>query len=128
MANNVINSDRLQSAVSNILNEYGKTVTETVNECVQSVADKATAELKTAGTFKGRKYRGSWTNEVNERPGYTDAVVFNKRHYRLTHLLEFGHAVKRGGRVIGEAGAFEHIAPVNDKVAEMFESELKKKL
>lgn len=128
MMNSVINSDRLQSAVSDILKEYGETVTDAVNECVQIVADKATAELKTAGSFKGRKYRGSWTNEVNERPGYTDAVVFNKRHYRLTHLLEFGHAVKRGGRVVGEASAFEHIAPVNDKVAEMFESELKKKL
>jgi hypothetical protein len=124
MANNVINSDRLQSAVSDILNEYGETVTEAVNECVQIVADKATAELKTAGSFKGRKYRGSWTNEVNERPGYTDAVVFNKRHYRLTHLLEFGHAKQNGGRT----RAFEHIAPVNDKVAEMFETELKKKL
>lgn len=121
---NVIQPAQMQTEIDKILKQFGENTTEVVNECVQTVAEKATAELKTAGTFKGRKYRGSWTNEVQQKPGYTDAVVFNKRNYRLTHLLEFGHAKQNGGRT----RAFPHIAPVNDKVAEMFEKELMRKI
>lgn len=128
MSSSVINAANLQSVVSKYLEEYGKEVTNAVNETVQAVADNATAELKSAGTFKGRKYRGSWTNEVKKKAGYTDATVFNQKHYRLTHLLEFGHAIKRGGRKVGSAAAFPHIAPVNDKIGEMFEQELQKRL
>ena len=44
--------------------------------------------------------------------------IENKTEYRLTHLLEFGHAIRRGGRKIGDARAFEHIAPVAKKAEE----------
>lgn len=124
MSGSVIASANLSAVVSKYLNEYGKEVTEAVNETVQDVAEKAAAELKTAGDFKGRKYRASWSTEVQKKVGYTDATVFNKKHYRLTYLLEFGHAKQNGGRT----RSFPHIAPVNDKVAEMFETELQKRL
>lgn len=124
MGNTVIKPEQLQSAVNSLLKEYGDDVAVSVAECVQIVADKATAELKTAGGFAGTKYRASWTNEVNEHRTYTDATVFNKKHYQLTHLLEFGHAKQNGGRT----RAFPHIAPVNDKIGEMFEKELKNKI
>lgn len=124
MSDKSIAAINFKSAVDEILSKYGEDVTEAVNESVQTVAEQATAELKGAGTFKGRKYRNSWTNEVKKRAGYTDAVVFNQRHYRLTHLLEFGHAKQNGGRT----RAFPHIAPVNNKVGELFEKELKAKI
>lgn len=119
-----IKASSLESVVSKYLNEYGKEVYNAVNETTEAVAEKASTELKSAGSFKGRKYRGSWTYEVNKKAGYTDATVFNKRHYRLTHLLEFGHAKQNGGRT----RAFPHIAPVNDQVGEWFVDELERKL
>lgn len=116
------------SAVNKILRDYGEDVRLAVIESVEFVARDATWKLKTAGGFKGVKYRRSWKNQIKKRVGYTDATVFNEKHYQLTHLLEFGHAIKRGGRKIGEADAFEHIAPINDKIPEMFEKELKARI
>lgn len=112
------------SAVKKILGEYGQDVSDAVNDSVETVAKQATQELKGAGTFRGSKYRKSWSFEVKKKTTYTDATVYNKRHYRLTHLLEFGHAKQNGGRT----RAFPHIAPVNDKVEEMFEKELKARI
>ena len=124
MSNKSVTAVNFSSAVSQILSEYGEDVRFAVNDTVQAVAEQATAELKGAGDFKGVKYRRSWSNEIKQRPGYTDATVFNKKHYRLTHLLEFGHAKQNGGRT----RAFAHIAPVNDKIGDMFEKELKARL
>lgn len=117
----VIKPEQLANIVNKLLQEYGDEVYKAAGEAVQEVADEATNELHTAGSFKGRKYRNSWTNEVKKRAGYTDAVVFNQRHYRLTHLLEFGHAKRNGGRT----REFPHIAPINDKVEENFERKLR---
>ena len=51
-------------------------------------------------------------------------AVWNKTNYRLTHLLEFGHNVKNGGK----ARAVSHIRKVEEKMSKEFEEELKKKI
>jgi hypothetical protein len=119
-----ISASNLSSVVSKYLQEYSKEVSDAVEATTETVAQKASDELKGAGKFKGRKYRNSWTFEVHQKAGYTDAVVFNKKHYRLTHLLEFGHAKQNGGRTT----AFEHIAPINNEVGEMFVKELERRI
>ena len=102
----------LQSAVDEILKEYSDDISEVVNASIAEVAKIGAKVLKTAGTFKGTgKYKKSWSVKIEKKRITTSATVYNKKP-GLTHLLEFGHVKQDGGRT----KAFEHIAPVNDKV------------
>lgn len=107
-------------AVTTILDEFETDCYQAVYLAIKETAEEVVQMLKSAGDFRGNKYRKSWKAEVTQRRLYTSAVVHNVKHYRLTHLLEFGHAKQNGGRV----RAFPHIEPINEKTAEMFEDKL----
>lgn len=112
-------------AVTTILDDFETDVYMAVYLAIKETAEEVVRLLKSAGEFKGTKYRKSWKADVTQRRLYTTAVVHNVKHYRLTHLLEFGHVLKVGGRTIGEVRPFPHIAEINDKTGEMFEEKLK---
>ncbi len=111
----------LSQAMKGILTDYTDEVTRVVTEVISEVAEEAAGELHSAGTFQGKKYRSGWTSEVDQRRLYNSAVVYNKKHYRLTHLLEYGHATRNGGRT----REFEHIAPINEEAQEKAVKKLK---
>lgn len=107
-------------AVTTILDDFETDCYQAVYLAIKETAEEVVQMLKSAGDFRGNKYRKSWKAEVTQRRLYTSAVVHNVKHYRLTHLLEFGHAKQNGGRV----RAFPHIEPINEKTGEMFEDKL----
>lgn len=102
-----------------ILNEYSDEVQKEVREVVLDVADDAAEKLRektNGGSWK--EYPRTWkATEETDRTS-TKSIIHNTKHYRLAHLLEFGHAIKRGGRTVGEASAFPHIADVDDWAAD----------
>lgn len=110
-------------AVSQMLTEWDEDVTEAVNVAAKETADEAAQTLHSAGEFGGTgRYKKGWTVTAKRRNRRdTEQIVHNKTEYRLTHLLEFGHAKQNGGRT----RAFPHIAPVADKVPEIFERKLR---
>lgn len=118
---------RLEFVVQNMIKEFGDDVRLAVRVAVDETAQEVTDQLRHAGDFKGKKYRASWTYTVKQTTMFTDATVFNKRHYRLTHLLEFGHDVynRKNGPKLGEADAHEHIYPINQDTGEIFERKLR---
>ena len=109
----------LSQALKDILEDYTDEVVEGIEEVLEDVGEEAAKELRSAGDFKGTKYRRSWTSETEKKRTFTSVQVFNKLHYRLTHLLENGHRiVSKSGQTVGTAAAFPHIAEVNEHAQE----------
>ena len=131
MAKKTIRPIDLESTVNELLKEYGDEVYTVVSSSVNEVMDTAVDELHRATKFApdGRlstKYAPSWEKIIEPASRLTTKVIVrNKEHYRLTHLLEKGHAKTGGGRV----PAYPHIAQVNDKaqrdVFKLIEEKLK---
>ena len=122
-----IKPEQFAETVNKYLEEYAKDVDETMAKVVTETALDAEQQLHSAGSFNGTKYKRSWDTQINRKRLYIEARVYNKKG-QLTHLLEHGHVLARGGRIIGDTRPFEHIAPINDEAQKKVEEELIKKL
>lgn len=120
----------LTKTVNALFVSYGQDVNEVLYDSMQNVADEAVKELKSVNKFASDghptgEYSKSWDKVEQQTSRLAKSViVYNEEHYRLTHLLENGHALKRGGRTIGSVKAYPHIYPVEQKVVKDFEREV----
>ena len=124
-----IKLDELQKAVMDYLENYKEDIDEDVIETVDEITKKARDELKQnsprgKGTRSNPYYKG-WAIKLNKkRSGVYHKVIWNKTNYQLTHLLEFGHVTRNGGRT----KAIPHIRPIEQKYNVEFVDKLEKKI
>lgn len=111
----------LTKEIVNALQHYSSDVEEILEESKADISKKAVSKLKQTSP-KG--HRGKYAQSWKVGKSKNGLVVFNGTEYRLTHLLEFGHAKRNGGRT----RAIPHIAPVADFVAKEFEDQVKRSL
>ena len=108
----VIKPDELAKAIDREFTEYVEMTAKNVKEIVKRVADDTKEEIQNNAPVKTGKYKKSWeVTKTKDTSLSTTMTVHSKTRYRLTHLLENGHA-KRGG---GRTKAFPHIAPAEAK-------------
>lgn len=118
-------SETLTKQLNQILTLYGKQVTEAVDGEITTITKEAVKELKESSPKKSGGYAKSWTAEKEKSGMYrSKAVVFNKKHYRLTHLLEKGHATRSGGKT----KAMPHIKPVEEKIIKELPQRIERKI
>lgn len=124
-----IKASDLEKEVMKYLQEYKEDIEEEVIETVDEVTKKARDELKqTSPRGKGSRvnpYYKGWAIKLSKRKtGVYHKVIWNKTNYQLTHLLEFGHATRNGGRT----RAISHIRPVEEKYNVEFVDKLNKNI
>lgn len=117
MATNIGN---LAAEINRQLALYAHQTEESVERISEKIASEGVEMLKDESPKRYGDYASSWTVKKVGKV----FVVHNKKHYRLTHLLEKGHAKVNGGRVAAKV----HIAPVEGKMVEKFEDELRREL
>lgn len=117
MANNVP-VEKLAAAIVAKLEAYQGITDDIVQKAVDATGMHGRNKLRKTAPKRSGVYAKSWTfgGKKTGAHFYAKALYVKKPHYRLTHLLEKGHALKRNGRVYGHARAIPHIAPVEDMV------------
>lgn len=116
MSNNKVTVDNLAKAIQSALKEFEGFTDDAVNKGLSETAKNAARKLRNAHPADAgdwSEYNSGWTVKATKRD--KRATVHNADHYQLTHLLEHGHAIKKGGREVGHAQAFEHITPVYEE-------------
>lgn len=121
-----VKADKLADAVNEILKAYGDHVTAGMKEAVKKIADEAKRETRNASPKRTGKYRKGWAVKDTSTRLSAEAIVHNRTSYQLTHLLEKGHALRRGGRTIGHVKAFPHIGPAEERAVKNFEKAVEK--
>lgn len=116
MAN--IKIDQLAAEIARGLADYSQEVVEKVNVSSEKVGKAAVKQLKQTSPKKTGKYAKSWTMKTEKEIGQPDLRIIHVKapHYRLAHLLEYGHAKVGGGRVEGKP----HIRPAEEEVIREF--------
>ena len=119
-----INIDQLAAEIAKGLSEYSQDVVEKVNISSEAVGKAAVKRLKETSPKRpgSGKYAKSWTMKTEPEIGQPHKRIVHVKapHYRLTHLLEKGHAKKGGGRVEGKP----HIRPAEEQVIKDFVAEV----
>ena len=124
MAN--ISIDQLAAEIAKGLADYSQDVVEKVNVSSEKVGKAAVKQLRQTSPRRpppiGGKYAKSWTMSTEKEIGQPHKRIIHAKapHYRLTHLLEHGHAKVGGGRVEGKP----HIGPAEEQVIKDFVSEV----
>ena len=111
MVKSVINVEGLAREIVKNLQEYTTEVEKELKVAQRDVGKLAVEKLRQTSPKSpgGGDYARSW--KLSSRKGRY-IVHAAAPHYRLTHLLEKGHALVNGGR----SRSFPHIKPAEDMV------------
>jgi len=120
-----IQIDELADEIIKELAEYAEAATEDVKEAVKDAAQTVREEIKLKAPRDTGEYAKSWAAKKQKETANTlSMVVHSTNRYQLTHLLEFGHAKRNGGRVAAQP----HIAPAEQVGIEQLERDIEQAL
>jgi len=114
--------DRLADELVSAVKEYTEDVEIGVRKAVDKTAREVLKEAQALAPKRTGEYAKTFTITKDDGYGVTRRIIWNKKHYRRVHLLEFGHAKVNGGRV----PAYPHLRPAYEKHAADLPNELKR--
>lgn len=116
------------SELSKEIQKYLQEYKEEIDEDVQDETDKAIAsaktELRSISPKNTGNYASGWAVKSKKYSNGYYKVIWNRKAYQLTHLLEFGHATRNGGRTKAQP----HIRPTEEKYKTRFTESLERRI
>lgn len=103
---NVVTVEKLGDAISEVLENYNKVVIKGVKTEARTSMDqlvKTTKATAPVGSRRRKHYKNSIASKVDSENAFGATYIWYVKgsDYRLSHLLENGHALRQGGRVPG---------------------------
>lgn len=95
---------------SQIFGEINDELDAELKAAVRSGAQTARTFLRGNSPKQSGDYARDWACDYSDRDGHHEAVVKNRHHYQLTHLLEDGHKSKNQ-----YGGPYGHVGPAKPK-------------
>lgn len=86
-----------------IISEFNMQLDDQLKKGVHEAGKAARTHLRSNSPKMTGEYSRSWGCDFSDKEGHHEAVVANRHHWQLTHLLEDGHDIKnrKGGPVLG---------------------------
>lgn len=125
MAN--INITEFNSELMKICTSYVSAIGKEMEQASDQAAEFAVDKLRKTsprGDTRTNHYADDWKKKKSRGGAQITNTVYNKQ-YPLTHLLENGHELRRGGRSIGESPPLPHIDKVAEEAKAMYERKAK---
>ena len=126
-----IKPEELEKALTEYLENYVEDIEEDVEDTMNAVIKEAKQELvqtsPRSGIARDTKYYKGWAiknGDKTRKKHYYGKTIWNRTNYQLTHLLEFGHATRNGGRTQAQP----HIRKVEEKYGTKFADLLENKI
>ena len=107
-----VSIDNMDDVIMKELEKYANLATDDMKDAVKDTAKSIKSDIEGSAPVLTGRYKKSWKiKKIRENANSLDVLVHSSNRYQLTHLLEFGHAKRGGGRVAGKP----HIEPAAEK-------------
>ena len=118
---------KLQEYLTQCKEDIDEEVVETTNTVIKEAKQELIQTSPRSGIARNTKYYKGWAIKNGGRTRkkhYYGKTIWNRTNYQLTHLLEFGHATRNGGRTQAQP----HIRKVEEKYGTKFADLLENKI
>lgn len=117
-----VDIDRLSGVIQTGLNTYSRTITEGIEKAAEQTVKEMVNRTKQrrAGRISTGKYARAIASQVGESTISARSRIWYVKspRYRITHLINNGHALRSGGRYAGD----QHVTKAAKQAMSDFEN------
>ena len=91
-----------------VLAEFNEILDDELGAAIHEVGKSTRTDLRSNSPKQTGAYSRSWACDYSDKEGHHEAVVANRKHWQITHLLEDGHDIKNQ-----YGGPYGHVGPAD---------------
>lgn len=111
--------EKIEVALNKALTEYTEELNDELFRALSKSAKQAKRDVVQNSASDTGDYKKGWTVRTKRERAGAEVIVHNKKHPRLTHLLENGHVIRNKYGTYGRTNG-DHVIEKAQREAEAF--------